>query len=1473
MSKVLKITLIVLLSLLILLGGLTLALRSRGVQKYIIQKVTEYLSNELQTRVSLQAVHIRFFDKVDLIDLYIEDRKGDTLFYFERLGCSIRNIDRENQRIQLGTLDIIGGKIRFGTPKGGDEFNYQFIIDYFSSSEQSSGKPWIISSKKVRIRDTDFRMYDARYPAVEKGMFDPNHLHFYDLYADLTKFSLVNDSISFKSETFSCLERSGLSVEQLQSEVTICNTYMHFDSLFLQTESSVIRDRLKFSYSSYLSLNQFTDSVQIYAHMNKSNVHLRDLEYFTRSLSPNRYRISVSGHMLGTAEDFRLRELELGFGRKTKMTGDLRLRGLNDPYLDAEISNLSIDPKELRILLSSYSVPEEVYALGSSQFEGRFTGFVHDFVAFGTLTTEAGTLISDLNMKIPDQGPEIYSGNLMASSFDLNKLLKGAGVGTTDFDIHIDGQGLTLSSFKAQLNGEVQNLLWKGYNYSDLVIDGKVDRKKFEGEAKIKDENIDAEFNGLIDLNSAIPEYNFQATLKNANLYALKLDTIKSDISAALNIQLRGANLDNLRGSAQVSDLKIQRGGQYFTLKETSLFSGIYGGKRSLILQSDIADLTVEGTFSFLTLNQAYNQLLHNLFPSYYPAISGKIPQVDLNMQALLKRLDILSSLFQTRWKLSPGFARGSYNSTEGSLDFRGNLDSIAYDQIVLKRWDLNIKKEPGELLNLSMDIDEVLSNQVKTLDYLLFNASILPNYVDFTLLADDDAHQARFFTFGHSLFTKDSVRLNLEDGMLSVYNKVWKIDPKNQIRVSNGNISISDLSLFSGIERLDLNGFVYANDEAEMSLWLKDFDLTILSPLMGSDRLGGITNGSLNVSGKWFEPLIHSDLIIENLKLNNDTLGNFSLITKPSGNSPFEMDVYSTMQAGLLKDLEIIGKLNLGQSRENLDLKMTWKNGEIKPLEQFFRGVASEFRGNLSAVLYVGGTFDEPSFSGTTVLDSCSFLVDYTGVRYALRGSMNISDRKFAMNYMEIFDQQQNQGTVSGSITHKFFDDMSIDIKMLNLQNFMGLNTKKGDNEIFYGTAFLNGSCQFSGPINDLYLNINAKSRKGTRIFIPLDWETDNSQVSYISFEKSGTDANAKSRTVEIEGLRMDFNFELTPDAYIELIFDELMDDRIKGSGNGNLKMEINTYGDFNMYGDYIIEKGQYHFTALNFISKEFNITDGGKISWDGNPYEGKMKIAAVKRENAAPADLLAGLVPDEQLQNYRSKIPVDCELYLNGLLFSPDISFGLSFPNQNSVSSSGFSTFNSVVSRIQSDPEELNRQVFSLLVLGSFIPPGFAGSGTGFVASTGIQNTVNNSVGDLISNQVSNWISQLDDRWQFGIDWQSASEATKKELIFSVKRKFLNDRLELDGSVDANAINGRNPYNLNIQYNITSDGRFKVRGFSKFANDPTLGVVSNIFTTGVGFSYRRQFNTFFKGRKKNQIPPAPAIKPEETVAPDPAK
>jgi hypothetical protein len=398
----------------------------------------------------------------------------------------------------------------------------------------------------------------------------------------------------------------------------------------------------------------------------------------------------------------------------------------------------------------------------------------------------------------------------------------------------------------------------------------------------------------------------------------------------------------------------------------------------------------------------------------------------------------------------------------------------------------------------------------------------------------------------------------------------------------------------------------------------LNNFDLSALSPLILNkyvESIGGIANGNLDLSGKLNEPMVNSDLLIENLELNGDTLGNFKLITK-ARDQMYKMDVFCTMQEGLLKDLEISGSLNFKNKTDNLNLRVVWKEGDIKPFEEFFKGVASNFKGNIQASCIVTGSFEKPKLSGNINLDNCSFLVNYTNVPYFCKGLVQITENKFALTDVSIADAKGGTGIVTGNVTHDQFDDFKLDVKLLKLQNLQALNTAKGSNEMFYGSAFMNGSCEFKGPLDDIYMSIHAKSRKGTRIFIPLETESDNSSSGFISFVKSKEEEEKEDVKRSIEGITMDFNFELTPDAHIELIFDELMDDRIKASGQGNLKMEINTHGDFNMYGEYVIETGEYHFTALNFISKEFIVKNGSSIRWNGNPYDARLNIEATKRE-----------------------------------------------------------------------------------------------------------------------------------------------------------------------------------------------------------------------------------------------------------------
>jgi translocation and assembly module TamB len=189
------------------------------------------------------------------------------------------------------------------------------------------------------------------------------------------------------------------------------------------------------------------------------------------------------------------------------------------------------------------------------------------------------------------------------------------------------------------------------------------------------------------------------------------------------------------------------------------------------------------------------------------------------------------------------------------------------------------------------------------------------------------------------------------------------------------------------------------------------------------------------------------------------------------------------------------------------------------------------------------------------------------------------------------------------------------------------------------------------------------------------------------------------------------------------------------------------------------------------------------------------------------------------------------------------------LNFPNQSSTASSG--QFAQVINQVKSDQDELNRQVFSLLTFGSFIPVNTFDNSGNSASDYGIASTVNSSLSSFISNQVTSWIAQSrlgEKGWELGVDWENNSnltDAQKSELVVSVRKQLLNERLEFSGSLDAiENNNGSNPWNVNLVYRINKEGNLKLRAYRRMANDPTLGQISNTTTTGLGFYYRKQFN-----------------------------
>jgi hypothetical protein len=390
----------------------------------------------------------------------------------------------------------------------------------------------------------------------------------------------------------------------------------------------------------------------------------------------------------------------------------------------------------------------------------------------------------------------------------------------------------------------------------------------------------------------------------------------------------------------------------------------------------------------------------------------------------------------------------------------------------------------------------------------------------------------------------------------------------------------------------------------------------------------------------------------------------------------------------------------------------------------------------------------------------------------------------------------------------------------------------------------------------NKLNIELDVTSEKETVMNIPLNNAEEISENDFIEFVSKDIKDKVEEKEVDLSNIEMNFVLHATPDAEVRLIFDEKIGDVIKARGAGDLTININPQGEFKIYGDYIVKDGDYLFTLQNIINKKFNLEEGGKISWNGSPLEAQLSLTAVYRLRARLYELISSTEDSASAELYKRRIPINLKLNITNTMMSPSISFDIELPTADETTKNKVRSI-LYVSDQQENIQELNKQVFSLLVLNQFIPP----SGGGTATYSNVQFTTS---AEMLSNQVSNYLSQISNKFDVGINYRPGDEISSDEVELALSTQILNDRVVLDGNLgmsdNKGVTNNQNASNLvgdfSIEYKITEDGKLRVKGFNQ-SNQFSLQRRSSNYTQGVGLFYRKEFDTFGElfRRKKPKI------------------
>ncbi|MFT5724631.1 MAG: hypothetical protein ACI9JN_001750 [Bacteroidia bacterium] len=1449
-SKIAKFGLRILIILVIVMLVLSALITVPVVQSAVVNEISFSVSKSLETDVSIQSVNLGWSGKMTFNEVLVRDKENDSMFYIEQVQFKLLEFSQSNKKFVFGNVFLKKPEVHFIQRLGATEMNYQFIID-LANNQPVTGHVSNILFKSLEIENGRFTHEIEGLKPTESRSFDENDFAFNHINGKFKDFYLVGDSLDFKIKALSTVEKNGFEIKRMVCKAKIHQKGMEYNDLQLKTAHSTIQDYLSFSYNSFKDFKQFVDVVRIETQLDNAIIDTKDLVYFSYNLKPYIHNVTtISGVGDGVVSDFEVKDFDIKLGNKTSLAGELDLKGLPDwktSFIKLKLNKLTSTTNDVEAIMN-LQLQEKVKRFQGFSFAGHLTGFYTDFAADGALSSNLGALESRINFKLLQDDAATYTGSLKATRFDIGTFLGNADFGTTSFNFDLEeGYGLTFANLRTRFQSQVEYLEYNGKRIKAITAKGLYTNQKFEGDALLNDEKLDFTFNGKIDFSKNLPKFDFTADIRTIDLKQLGLDSIDTKIAAKMDIQMSGNHADNLSGYANLSNIDITRSQRDLKLENLEIQSQFSDSSRSFKVVSDYVNGEINGAFSLRNLNDVYSDFLNTLFPEYYEPV---VLNEEIKAKAVfnVKANDLIAYWTQYPLVLGNGKLTVAYDTKEESLESRALFDEVQYGNYKLYEHDLVVRKRPHQLLNLSTEVLTLVQKDNDTItDDIVLNMTILPNYVEFLLDFADTTEILALRSFGSLAFENDSIRIQMEESKFYLDQKPWRFNNDNWAMYTNSALYISNLELASEGQVLAVNGYIDKEANHHVVIDTKELDLNNLNPLLSQFdfEMGGVSNGSISIYQALSRPVIQGNLKIDELAVNGDTLGNFIITTKTHDN-PLKMRVEATVKEGLLKDVSAVGTLDLSVKDGRLNMIVEATNAEIKPIESVFKGIASDFHGVVSGQIRVNGTFDKPKFKGVVETKDVNFVVDYLNTRYFVDDKIGLSNASIDFKSLVVRDKFKHTAKVRGQIKHDFFEDMVMDVSVTEANNIMVLNTTKTQNEIFYGTGFATGEAHFNGPVEDLYIDIKAKTNKGSRLTIPIYDDSDNAYEDYISFKKIVTDTVSKEQeqTAETDQkIHMNLEFDLTQDAEFVLLFDEVLDDKISGRGFGNVKIEYATGEDLFMYGIFEIATGIYPFSSPTLVSEKFDILPGGQVVWNGDPYNAIIDLkASVARNRANPWDLMKGMVDASNEAAYNTQLKMNVILSLKGELFNPEIGFGWDFPD---LASNTFSEFNSFIKKIEADPDEMNRQVFSLITFGSFTPT--ADFGTGLGTTNGYIDIVSSSVGTFLSNQVNNWISEYDKDLELGVDYKTRTGITdqeKAELILSARRKIMNDRMELALVYNANSSAAKDPYNVDLVYKLKKDGSLKLKAYHKRASDPTLGDVTNVTTTGVGFYFRKQFD-----------------------------
>ncbi|TRX63003.1 translocation/assembly module TamB domain-containing protein [Carboxylicivirga sp. M1479] len=1422
-----------------------------SVQTAVVNYITDEISDDLGTKISIQRVHLRPFKTLVLNDIVVFDQQKDTLLAIEQVSANIDSVFFKKKQLNLSRLQLHQPVINL--VKADSVYNYQFLVDALKGEvPNKETKGWAVSLQHLIVEQA-FLGYDQ---GDSTSFFSASSL-------DVNISNIRKDSLwHLNLESLRFDNSKGIKLSGAKGRLSIGEKGLILSKGTLQTKHSFLQvDSLNINLDPE---KKGLDKIgYFYFDLQKSDIGRHDLQMI--SSVKRATDIIISGQVYGTVDNIKGRQVTLSFGPHSQLQSSFDINGLpnlDETFVYFNVAQLKTTPEDLKQLLAHISgqalhLPNAIQNLEQIRYKGNFTGFITDLVAYGEFSTALGKISTDIGLKLDASNHLIFSGNLSTNQFDIGKLANAEKyLGRVSMSVAINGKRQSASNYSAYLNGMVDTLSVNNYKYTNIKLNGLFANDKFDGDFLIDDPNGQVGFNGMIDLAGDIPNYSFKASLTELRLDRLNLSNkyTNSLLTGDLETDISGKDLNDIVGYLHLRNLDFTSDEHSVEVDSLLLISVREGERKRIVLQSDIAEGDLVGNYNFTHIGNLLKQHLLRYLPSLNSVIGLKDvddQENDFSFSCSLKKVsDVVKLLIPGMDVSDNGLILGQFNSDTGKMDVEIEMQYFNYKNIEANQPEVHVSTGNGNKLSVVTRLKNLDFNKFLSFQNLSFHHSVHQDTIAFNVFWNNWDE----FTNSGSIITSTSLKVRdkgiyttteLMPSYVMVKDSLWEFQPTT-IHYHPDGFSLRNFRVHHGRQEIGINGFVHRFIEDGLKVHFQNISLSDAIGYQDLNQvdISGFLNGTLDVQKLYQSPVISGDLSIDDFIFNKDKLGDFS-IEADYEPSKEQINIQTSVINGDHTPLSGGGIINLANRQINLQYDID--KLEIGFINLYLSKVMQNLSGTASGQLAVVGSLTRPELVGKIKVNKAFFDIGLLQTTYSMTDSVLFHPNQMEFKNIKITDRNGKVGTFNGTIDHSGFRDMNYNLRLIT-NNMLVLDTKYTDNPLYYGEVYADGNLSVTGTTKDLFIDIAGQTKENSEFFIPLTDDESAEESNFIRFVDHTSASNStliKSEEtnddyeIDLTGMTVNMDLDITPDARCQVIFDSKVGDILRGVGNGNLQIKMDKEGGINFFGDYNFEDGDYMFTLQNVLNKKFVINPGSSINWNGDPYDADIDLNASYKLKTSLIDLI-GDYSEEAQKDYGRRIPVHCDLLLTDRLTKPNVKFDIKTPSTQDNNQ------NIIDSYINTE-EETNRQVLSLLVLNKFYSQENQSDNSQAGRSAG-NNAALVTTTEMLSNQLSHWLSQISRDVDIGVSYRPAGELTNDEVEVALSTQMFNNRVLVNGNVGYGKDQTR-PSNLigdfDVEVKLNTKGNIRAKAYTHTNNDLIYSTNTSPTTQGVGVSFNEEFDS----------------------------